>query len=103
MIKSSVIDNERRTVELMIRLYCRSKEGNSQLCGKCKELLEYADSRLSKCHFGENKPTCRRCPVHCYRPEMRRHMQDVMRYAGPRMFFYHPIIAIRHIFRELRK
>ena len=68
-----------------------------------KELLEYADSRLSKCRFGENKPTCRRCPVHCYRPEMRRQMQDVMRYAGPRMFFHHPIIAIRHISRELRK
>ena len=55
----------------MIRLYCRRKEGNKELCPQCLELLEYARTRLSRCPFGENKTTCRLCPVHCYKPEMK--------------------------------
>ena len=64
----SHIAQEQRTVEQMIRLYCRRKEGNKELCPQCLELLEYARTRLSRCPFGENKTTCRLCPVHCYKP-----------------------------------
>lgn len=100
MEKDSRIREERRTVEQMIRLYCRNKEGNVRLCPSCSELLRYAEARLSHCPFGEKKHTCRLCPVHCYKPAMRRQMQEVMRYAGPRMLFHHPIAAIRHLLRE---
>ena len=84
----------------MIRLYCRRKEGNKELCPQCLELLEYARMRLSRCPFGENKTTCRLCPVHCYKPEMKKRMQEVMRYAGPRMLLYHPTAACRHLWKE---
>lgn len=40
------IDQEKRTVEQMIRLYCRKKEGNKTLCQQCREMLEYAHARL---------------------------------------------------------
>jgi len=43
-----------------------------------------------------HKPTCARCPVHCYRPAMRTEVQQVMRYAGPRMLWRHPWLALRH-------
>jgi len=43
------------------------------------------------------KTTCARCAVHCYNPEMRRGICAVMRYSGPRMFFYHPVMALRHL------
>ena len=56
--------------------------------------------RLSRCPFGENKTTCRLCPVHCYKPEMKKRMQEVMRYAGPRMLLYHPTAACRHLWKE---
>ena len=98
----SRIDEEKKTVEQMIRLYCRHKEGNSELCASCAELLEYSHKRLSMCRFGENKRTCRQCPVHCYKPSMRERMRDVMRYAGPRMMLYHPMAALRHLWREAR-
>lgn len=39
----------------MIRLYCRRKEGNKELCPQCLELLEYARMRLSRCPFGRIK------------------------------------------------
>lgn len=99
----SRIDDERRTVRLMIRLYCRRKEENRRLCGGCRALAEYAEERLSRCRFGERKPTCRLCKVHCYRTDMRLKMKEVMRYSGPRMIFYHPVIAMRHLVREMLK
>lgn len=94
------ISEERSTVEAMIRLYCRHKEGNRQLCDNCKTILDYASMRLNHCKFGEQKPTCERCPVHCYRPDMRQQIRLVMRYAGPRMLLYHPMMALRHLWRN---
>ena len=94
------IEQEKRTVELMIRLYCKKKEGNQELCIPCQELLEYAMARLSKCPFGEKKSTCRLCTVHCYKPLMRAKMREVMRYSGPRMLLYSPTAAIKHLIKE---
>lgn len=92
------IQREKRIVEQMIRLYCRCKEGNEMLCPKCAELLQYAHTRLSYCPHGENKPTCRRCKIHCYSNVMRQRVRMVMRYSGPRMLMYRPISALRHLF-----
>lgn len=94
-------EKERQTVETMIALYCRGKEGNRSLCPHCAELARYAARRLERCRFGERKPACRRCPVHCYRPDMRRQMIEVMRYAGPRMPLRHPVMALRHLLKDL--
>ena len=98
--RPSRIAQEQRTVEQMIRLYCRKKEGNKELCPQCLELLEYARVRLSRCPFGEKKNTCRLCPIHCYKPAMKERMREVMRYAGPRMLLYHPAAALRHLWKE---
>jgi hypothetical protein len=58
--------------------------------------MDYATVRLERCRFGESKPTCARCPVHCYKSERRDQVKQVMRYAGPRMLWKHPILALRH-------
>lgn len=94
------IEEERRVVERMIRLYCRHKEGNKLLCRECEALVAYAGLRLEQCMSGENKPTCRCCKVHCYRPDMRERIRLVMRWAGPRMILYAPFAAMRHLIRE---
>ncbi|MEE1080360.1 MAG: nitrous oxide-stimulated promoter family protein [Bacteroidales bacterium] len=101
-MKNSRIEEEKKVVEQMIRLYCRKKEGNGELCQNCHELLDYAHSRLDRCRYGEEKPTCKKCPVHCYRPEMKERVRAVMRWSGPRMMLYHPVAAIKHIYREIR-
>ena len=95
------IEDEKVAVEVMIRMYCRYKEGNSVLCPACEELLAYAMERLDRCRFRPDKPTCRKCPVHCYSPRMQEQMRTVMRYAGPRMLLYHPLPALLHLWREL--
>ena len=78
------IEEEKIVVEQMIRLYCQKSEGYGELCPSCRELLSYAHSRLDRCRYGENKFTCKKCPTHCYRPEMKERIRTVMRWAGPR-------------------
>ena len=96
-MKTSRIAHEKKTVELMIRLYCRKKEKNTILCADCEELLRYAHARLDHCPFGEKKSACKECTVHCYKPVMRERMRQVMRFSGPRMLLYAPWQAIRHL------
>ena len=95
------IEEEKAVVEQMIRLYCQKSEGHAELCTSCRELLDYAHSRLDRCRYGEDKPTCKKCPIHCYRPEMKERIRTVMRWAGPRMIIYHPLASIRHLLREI--
>lgn len=95
------INEEKLVVELMISLYCQKKEKNAELCAQCKELLNYAHNRLSCCKYKNNKPTCKKCPIHCYKPEMKNRIKQVMTWAGPRMLFYHPLIALKHLLREI--
>jgi len=95
---------EKRTIEAMIKIYCHGNHRTKQeLCLECRALLDYAQVRLDKCPFQENKPTCAKCPVHCYKPMMREKIRKVMRYAGPRMLYRCPILAIFHLIDSCRK
>jgi hypothetical protein len=98
------IAREKRTIEAMIALYCRDNHRTTtSLCEECTALLQYARLRLDKRPFGENKPTCARCPIHCYKPDMREETKRVMRYSGPRMLLRHPILAIGHLLDGFKK
>ena len=95
---------ERRTVEAMIRLHCHDRHSVEEgLCVACQDLADYAQERLETCLFGREKPTCANCPVHCYKPDMRERVRAVMRYAGPRMLYRHPVLALFHLIDGLRK
>ncbi len=104
---------ELKTINVMVGLYCvghhkKSMPGQDNvrgqvLCAECYDLLEYAQKRLEKCPFQERKTACAICPVHCYKPEMREKVRAVMRYAGPRMIYRHPVLAILHIIDSRRK
>lgn len=104
MAKTTRSDREKKTVNVMIELYCQQNHKPSHpLCSDCQELLAYAHQRVEHCKFGENKTVCGDCTVHCYKREMREKIQEIMRYAGPRMLFYHPIMAFHHILDRRRK
>ncbi|MBK8979452.1 MAG: nitrous oxide-stimulated promoter family protein [Planctomycetes bacterium] len=90
-------ERERRTVAKMIGVYCRGRHGgDGSLCADCQGLLDFATFRLQRCPHGEAKPTCAKCPIHCYKPDRRAQIRDVMRYAGPRMLLRHPWFTLRH-------
>jgi hypothetical protein len=96
-------EREKQTVSLMIKIYCRANHGSKTLCSECRKLDEYAKMRSDKCPFTETKTFCSNCKVHCYKPDMREKIRNVMRFSGPRMIFYHPIMAVRHIIESLRE
>lgn len=92
------IEAERKTLEVMVKMYCNDRHQNSnELCRECEELLDYACVRLDNCVLGEDKPVCAKCTIHCYQPSMRVKIRAVMKYSGPRMVFKHPILAFKHI------
>ncbi len=92
---------EFKTVSAMMVIYCRKHHHTeNSLCSECQELLSYAEMRLDRCPYGQNKPTCNRCPIHCYKSEPKLQMKAVMRYSGPRMLLASPILAIRHLLHE---
>lgn len=91
-------EQEMELVSQMIRLYCRKQHGTkTELCPNCRELEEYAALRSRKCPFMETKTFCSNCRVHCYKPEMREKIREVMRFSGPRMVTCHPVMVLRHV------
>ena len=96
-LNSARLARERHTMLAMVRIYCRDHHHTPQgICPDCEQFLKYAALRLERCRFGEEKPTCARCPVHCYQFDRREQARAVMRYAGPRMLWEHPILSLRH-------
>lgn len=96
---------EKEVSALMIELYCRKQHGTARggLCPECAALREYVFQRVDHCPFMESKSFCSNCHVHCYRSDMRERIRAVMRFSGPRMLFYHPILAIRHVIASRRE
>lgn len=89
-------EKEKQVVKEMISLYCHKNHHSKQLCKECNELLNYAKMRIDKCPFMETKTFCSKCKVHCYQPQMQKKIKEVMRFSGPRILFYHPILALSH-------
>ncbi len=97
-VETRRLRRERRTIQLMLGMYCRGNHApEGELCQECKELLSYAMQRIDRCPFQADKPTCAKCTVHCYKPQMRERVRGMMRYAGPRMLLTHPILALAHL------
>ena len=94
---------ERLTMSKMIGMYCSTYHESSGdiLCAACQEFLDYAEARLQKCPYGEDKPICANCPIHCYKRDRREQIREMMRYAGPRMLGRHPSLAFFHLIVSL--
>ena len=99
MAKRGRIEKEKKVITLMINIYCKKKHKTKDgLCKECKELMDYAHKRLTFCKFGDEKTTCAKCPIHCYKKDMKAKVKEVMRFSGPRLIIYNPMELIRHMF-----
>jgi len=99
----SHLERERTTISKMVGIYCKAHHGSNGLCDECAVFMDYAEVRLEKCPYGEDKPTCSNCPVHCYKESYRDQAKEIMRYAGPRMLLRHPVLTITHYIDGRRK
>lgn len=104
MTRNNRAVREKKTVEAMIKLYCKYNHKPSEdFCQECLELLTYSKKRAENCKFGDDKPVCGNCTIQCYKKDMREKIRQVMRYSGPRMILHHPIMAVQHVIDKRHK
>ena len=97
------INEEKIIVKMMINYYCKKHHSPKKtLCIDCTKLEEYAFLKLNKCFYGENKPVCSECKIHCYSASMRKKIKSIMRYSGPRMIYIHPVAALKHFKNKIK-
>jgi hypothetical protein len=110
---------EKELLTKMVTLYCNGNKHNkvflskqkrqkntsitNVLCPECEELRDYAVKQIDKCPFMETKTFCSNCKVHCYKTDRREQIRRVMKYAGPRMLFCHPVLAVKHMIHTIMK
>ncbi len=106
-----------RTLARFISLYCRTHHhdrpaGEVQLkthdvqaiagselhlCPDCARLLAHAFVKRSVCPM-HPKPACKHCPKHCYAPQYRQQIRQVMKSSGMRMLLTGRIDYLWHMF-----
>jgi hypothetical protein len=104
LTKSEIrVEEDADSLSAMIDLYCRDKHGTKEeLCKDCISLRDYAVMLLERCIFLPQKPSCAKCPVHCYTPQRRQEIRQVMRYAAPRFYFFRPGLTLRHFWHTIQ-
>lgn len=105
-LQTGRLRREWRTMQVMVDIYCAGQGHGHGLdggrCADCQGFLDYAERRLEKCPYGPAKPTCAKCPIHCYKPQPRELAREIMRYAGPRMMLRHPWLSLTHLADKVR-
>lgn len=101
------LKEESLTIEAMVKCFCRAKhkdgeKNESGLCPDCEAFLAYAKKRLACCPYGSGKPVCAKCRIHCYKPAEKAAAREIMRFAGPRLVFSHPVLALKHLIYSRR-
>ena len=92
------IEKEKEIIGIMIDIYCLKNHKSKGLCDECQALSDYARKKLTFCRFGDEKTSCRKCWVKCYKKDMRLKMKEVMKFSGPRLLLYRPLEMIKHLF-----
>ncbi|MBI4917381.1 MAG: nitrous oxide-stimulated promoter family protein [Acidobacteria bacterium] len=79
----AAIASDLYTLTRFIEVYCERKHApaGGGLCPECRELLDYAEARLRACPY-DPKPKCKACQTHCYAPERRQRIREVMKFSG---------------------
>ena len=103
------VEDEIRLVDSMIDLYTEAHRQHpsksDESAPNMEALKAYTHKRIEQCRYRsgkQKKPFCNVCPIHCYKPEMRRQIRAVMRYSGPRMLFRHPVLSLQHLIGTIR-
>ena len=98
------IVTEKKTIEAMMRIYCKdihhTKKG---LCLECEALRNYTFKRIDHCPIRDNKPACKDCKIHCYAQSQREMIKEVMKHSGKKMPLRHPYLSILHIIRNSKQ
>jgi len=92
--------DDKYIIQWMIEYYCFKKHNNKKMCNECIELFNYALVRIQQCPYGEFKPTCSSCPIHCYNPDKREQIKNVMKFSGPAILFRKPVTGVKYLLKK---
>ena len=89
VVMPSDVEKDIQTLRRFVEIYCRGRHKEAEksvymgveLCSQCRETLEYASRRRELCPL-DPKPACKKCKIHCYDPQHRERIREVMRYSG---------------------
>lgn len=96
--KQTKINNEISVIITMIDIFYKNKKHKNQYTStEIEELKNYCKSRVDNCPVILEKSFCSSCKIHCYDEEHRALIKKVMKYSGPRMIYYHPILLVKHL------
>jgi len=103
-----------KVLALFTAVYCKAKHGGEKLspvpkekgleglgierfplCSECRDFLAYAFERRIRCPL-DPKPSCKHCPVHCYRPGHREKVREIMRFSGKRLILWGRLDLLWH-------
>jgi hypothetical protein len=71
--KNLIATDEPGLQKLLLRKY--------PVCADCADFLLYAFGRRLRCPLDE-KPACKHCQVHCFKPGHREKVREIMRFSG---------------------
>jgi len=111
----SAVDKDNRILAEFIKIYCSHRHKDAprepwvnrggfevdlgveppELCADCSDLLSYSVARRNHCPQ-DPKPTCKNCEIHCYAPEYRSRIREVMRFSGKRLILHGRLDLLLH-------
>lgn len=59
--------------------------GQRSLCQECTDFMQYAITRRMKCPQEKQKPSCKRCRIHCYNKANLEKVKKIMAYSGKKL------------------
>lgn len=93
------IEKKKKILSAMFDIYIKKhQEEKENICS----LRDYAFQRIEKCPNNGKKIYCSSCTIHCFADNERAYIKKVMRFSGPRMMVYHPLMALDHAFSSIR-
>ncbi len=83
------VGKDLNVLEQFIQIYCdtkhkkvdKSDKDGSNLCPECHETMNYSRIQRELCPL-DPKPSCKNCDIHCYKPDQRQKIRDIMRHSG---------------------
>jgi len=90
-------DAERVPLDAGRRGIDKLKVDKYPVCTECRDFLHYAVERRLRCPL-DPRPVCKHCQVHCYKPEYRQKVREVMRFSGKYLMLRGRLDLLWHYF-----
>lgn len=78
-------------------IFTNLKVDKYPVCDSCRDFLFYAIERRLRCPL-DPRPVCKHCHVHCYKPDYREKVREIMRFSGKYLMMRGRLDLLWHYF-----